>query len=141
MRNNIQPKQISLFDSIQNRDFLRKSWGGGRDIKGLSIHAFDNIICFENLLISWQEFLRGKRKRKDVEIFSINLMDNLLSLQRDLLEKTYCHGTYLEFKINDPKPRIIHKASVRDRLLHHAIYRILYPYFDKNLFMILIPVA
>ncbi|MBI1961088.1 MAG: group II intron reverse transcriptase domain-containing protein, partial [Parcubacteria group bacterium] len=25
----------------------------------------------------------------------------------------------------------IHKASVRDRLLHHAIYRILYPFFDR----------
>lgn len=36
------------------------------------------------------------------------------------------------FKINDPKPRIIHKASVRDRLLHHAVHRELYPFFDKK---------
>ncbi|MFZ2201787.1 MAG: reverse transcriptase/maturase family protein, partial [Microgenomates group bacterium] len=28
--------------------------------------------------------------------------------------------------------RSIHKALVRDRLLHHAIHRILYPYFDKK---------
>ena len=46
--------------------------------------------------------------------------------------KTYVHSKYEAFKINDPKPRDIHKASVRDRLLHHAIYRILYPYFDKK---------
>lgn len=31
-----------------------------------------------------------------------------------------------------PKPRNIHKASVRDRLIHHAIYRILYPFFDRT---------
>ncbi|MEN9413606.1 MAG: hypothetical protein RLZZ342_693, partial [Candidatus Parcubacteria bacterium] len=36
------------------------------------------------------------------------------------------------FRISDPKPRDIHKASVRDRLLHHAIHHILYPFFDKT---------
>ena len=84
------------------------------------------------MLISWQEFLRGKRKRKDVAEFSLYFMDNILALYKDLLEKTYQHGLYQAFKINDPKPRDIHKANVRDRLVHHAIYRILYPYFDKK---------
>ena len=64
--------------------------------------------------------------------FSIALSDNIISLHRELLSKTYQHGLYESFKINDPKPRDIHKASVRDRLLHHAIYRVLYPYFDPK---------
>jgi len=34
--------------------------------------------------------------------------------------------------IVDPKRRLIHKASVRDRVLHHALYRMLYPYFDRT---------
>lgn len=34
--------------------------------------------------------------------------------------------------ISDPKPRCIHKASVRDRLLNHALYRKLYPFFDRT---------
>ncbi len=42
------------------------------------------------------------------------------------------HGGYSAFRISDPKPRDIHKARVRDRLVHHAIYRILYPYFDRK---------
>lgn len=58
-------------------------------------------------------------------------MDNILSLHDDLRRGTYNHGEYKAFKISDPKPRSIHKASVRDRLLHHAIYRILYPFFDR----------
>jgi len=49
----------------------------------------------------------------------------------ELSNKTYKHGEYAAFHIFDPKPRHIHKASVRDRLLHHAIYRVLYPFFDK----------
>lgn len=86
----------------------------------------------ENLLSAWREFLRGKRKRKDVAIFSLNLTGNILTLHRELANKTYRHGPYYAFKINDPKPRDIHKAEVRDRLLHHAIYRILYPHFDRT---------
>ncbi len=58
-------------------------------------------------------------------------MDNIFSLYESLSNHTYKHGGYQAFKINDPKPRDIHKATVRDRLLHHAIYRILYPFFDR----------
>jgi len=82
-------------------------------------------------LEAWQEFIKGKSNRMDVQVFSFNLMDNILSLHYDLKSHTYKHGDYQEFKISDPKPRIIHKASVKDRLLHRAVYRILYPFFDK----------
>ena len=95
-------------------------------------HSFEDIISLENLLFAWQEFIRGKKKRRDVQAFSLNLMDNILQLRHDLKSLTYKHGGYQAFKINDPKPRDIHKASVRDRLLHHAIYRVLYPFFDKT---------
>lgn len=84
----------------------------------------------ENLLEAWREFLSGKKKRKDVAEFSLHLIDNIIFLNRELVDKSYRHGPYTAFKINDPKPRDIHKASVRDRLVHHAIYRVLYPYFD-----------
>lgn len=86
----------------------------------------------DNLLAAWLEFLPGKRKRKDVAEFSLYLMDNILALHQDLVDKTYRHGGYHAFRINDPKPRDIHKTSVRDRLVHHAIYRALYLYFDRK---------
>lgn len=59
-------------------------------------------------------------------------MDNIIKIHQSLADKTYKHGTYYAFKINDPKPRDIHKASIKDRIVHHAIYKILYPYFDKK---------
>lgn len=96
------------------------------------VHKFEDIISLENLLEAWKEFVNGKRNKKDVQEFSMHLMDNIFSLHSDLINHTYKHGGYQAFKINDPKPRDIHKASVRDRLLHHAIYRILYPFFDKT---------
>lgn len=93
---------------------------------------YRDIITTESLYRAWEKFLCGKRKRSDVLLFQSRLADNIFKLQKDLRNKTYCHGGYEEFKIADPKPRIIHKASVRDRLLHHLIHHELYPYFDKK---------
>ncbi|OGI33485.1 MAG: hypothetical protein A2420_04190 [Candidatus Moranbacteria bacterium RIFOXYC1_FULL_44_13] len=95
-------------------------------------NKFEDIVSVENLLSAWKEFERGKKSRRDVQEFSLRLMDNIFSLHRDLLNHTWKHGGYQAFKINDPKPRDIHKASVRDRLLHHAVYRILYPFSEKT---------
>jgi len=67
-----------------------------------------------------------------VATFQGRLMDNILKLYRDLKEKTYIHGPYQSFKISDPKPRNIHKAIIRDRLLHHLLYRETYQYFDRK---------
>jgi RNA-directed DNA polymerase len=92
---------------------------------------FNELISLENLLAAWQEFLCGKRKKPDVQEFGFNLTDNIIFLHHDLANGIYRHGGYHEFKISDPKSRIIHKASVRDRLLHHAIHRILYHHFDR----------
>ncbi len=92
--------------------------------------TYEEIISVENLLNAWQDFIRGKKMKADVQLFQLHLLHNILALHRDLKNFTYVHGGYKAFKINDPKPRDIHKASVRDRLLHHAIYRKLYPFFD-----------
>ncbi len=84
------------------------------------------------MLGAWREFRRGKRNKLDVLEFQSGLIYQVTKLHQELKDKTYRHGGYEHFRISDPKPRDIHKASVRDRLLHHALYRKLYPYFDKT---------
>jgi len=101
-------------------------------MKSIFTHNYNDIIKIDNLLLAWSEFIVGKNKKQDVKLFSLNLMDNIIRLHEDLASMSYEHGGYHEFFITDPKRRHIHKASVRDRLLHHAIYRILYPFFDKT---------
>jgi retron-type reverse transcriptase len=94
--------------------------------------TYNDIIKTENLLNAWKEFRNAKKNKIDVMEFEYSLMNNVLNLHNDLGNKAYQHGSYHAFKINDPKPRDIHKASVRDRVLHHAIYKILYPLYDKT---------
>ncbi len=105
--------------------------GGGRD-RCVFNHPYNNIISIQNLLLAWREFLKGKSKRKDVLVFQQKLMNNIISLHEDLKNKTYTHGGYTAFNISDPKPRNIHKAFVRDRVLHHLLYKELYPFFDTK---------
>lgn len=95
-------------------------------------HTFEDIISAESLLKSWQEFVRGKSGKRDVQEFGLRLIDNIIALHDDLAHYTYTHGKYKKFYVWDPKPRTIHKATVRDRVLHHAIYRMLYPFFDRT---------
>lgn len=94
-------------------------------------HTFEDIISLENLCAAWEEFVRGKRDKPDVQAFARDLTDNLSLLHEALAAKSYRHGGYERFAISDPKPRVIHKASVRDRLVHHAVHRVLYPFFDR----------
>lgn len=58
--------------------------------------------------------------------------DNLFQLHHELKSGTYQHSHYTAFNVCDPKLRRIHKACVRDRVLHQAVFRILYPIFDKS---------
>jgi len=95
-------------------------------------HNFSEIVSVDNLLLAWEEFVRGKRGRRDVQEFQLYLMDNIFALRDELSAGMYKHGPYETFRIADPKVRIIHKAPVRDRLLHHAVYRVLYPFFDRT---------
>lgn len=96
------------------------------------IPEFEKIFSIQSLFRAWREFVVGKHKKSDVADFSACLIDNIFILNRDIISGTYRHSGYTYFKINDQKPREIHKASVRDRIVHHALYRALYPYFDRK---------
>ena len=93
---------------------------------------YSNLISLENLFQAWSEFRKGKNKRIDVQTFERNLEDNLFELHNCLKNKTYYHGNYQSFYVNDPKQRHIHKAVVADRVVHHLLYTFLYSLFDKS---------
>lgn len=93
---------------------------------------YSQLISIESLFQAWDEFKKGKRKRKDVQEFERYLEDNLFELHNELRFKTYIHGDYQSFYVQDPKQRHIHKAQVIDRIIHHLLYKYLYEIFDKS---------
>ena len=90
------------------------------------------IISPQALFKAWNIFKSDKRKKPDVAQFELDLEHNIFSLYRDLKNGTYKHGPYYGFWIHDPKLRKIHKATVRDRVLHHALFAVLYDIFEPT---------
>jgi RNA-directed DNA polymerase len=95
-------------------------------------NIFEQIISPENLFSAWDVFKQDKRNRPDVLQFEWQLEENIFQLHRELVRKTYRHGPYAGFYITDPKQRHIHKATVQDRILHHAVFAVVNPIFEPT---------
>src|SRR6202158_1908161 len=95
-------------------------------------NLFESIASPESLFTAWDAFRVGKRGKLDVGRFERHLEENSFDLHRSLTAKTYRHGPYKSFYITDPKQRHIHKAAVRDRVLHHAVFSIINPIFERT---------
>ncbi|HXK32184.1 MAG: hypothetical protein A2Z68_02695 [Candidatus Nealsonbacteria bacterium RBG_13_38_11] len=95
-------------------------------------NIFEKIISLENLFSAWDKFKSDKQKKRDVQQFEWRLEENIFKLHRNLKYKRYKHGKYASFYIQDPKQRHIHKAAVRDRVLHHAVFTALNPIFEPT---------
>lgn len=92
----------------------------------------ENVITVENLFSAWEEFKKGKQNKSDVMRFERNLEDNLFQLHEELNTKTYRHQPYHQFHVHDPKFRVVNKATVRDRVVHHLVFRLLEPIFQPT---------
>jgi retron-type reverse transcriptase len=95
-------------------------------------NLWPRLISWENLLEAAHAAARGKRKRPDVALFLRDLEPNLCALQSELIDGAYQPGPYRTFWIRDPKPRQISAASFRDRVVHHAVTRVLEPVFERR---------
>jgi len=98
----------------------------------MSIDLFDGAVKAENLFFAWEQFRKGKGDKRDVQEFEYDLERNIFALSRDLTNMTYVHGPYYEFIIRDPKVRNVCKATVRDRIVHHAIFDVLTRAFEPT---------
>jgi retron-type reverse transcriptase len=92
---------------------------------------FEKIYDFDNLLSAFQKAKKGKRYKNEVLLYTSKLEENLINLQNHLIWQTFEPGKYNEFIIYEPKKRIISAPQFKDRVLHHAIYKVLNPIYEK----------
>jgi len=95
-------------------------------------NLYPQITEFENLYLSFKKAARGKRKKWDVAAFEYNLEANLFALQDELESGSYKPGSYFNFRIQDPKPRLISAAPFRDRVVHHALCNVIEPIWERR---------
>ena len=95
-------------------------------------NLWPQVIDLENLYQASRQAQKGKRFRDNVLAFNYNLESELFKLQQELQTKTYQPGNYRSFRIYDPKPRMISAAPYRDRVVHHALCKIIVPLIQRS---------
>lgn len=79
----------------------------------------------------YEAFLRAKKNktlREEVMAFEYDIEKNIIDLLTELRKGIYCIGKYRQFKVYEPKERIIKALPFRDRVVHQwYVYEFLIP--------------
>ncbi|MFH1326875.1 MAG: reverse transcriptase domain-containing protein [archaeon] len=95
-------------------------------------HLYEEIISLSNLFLAWRKARKDKTKKNYVIEFEKDLIKNILELQEELKNQRYFPKPLQTFILRDPKTRKISKSDFRDRIVHHALVRVIEPIFDKG---------
>jgi retron-type reverse transcriptase len=93
---------------------------------------YSKLCSYENLEAAFNKAKKRKSTKPYVIEFGKNLAENLMKLRNELAFHTYKPVMLKTFIICDPKTRKICKSAFRDRVVHHALVRLIEPIFDKT---------
>lgn len=88
-------------------------------------NLYTKIYDLDNLYLAYSKAKTGKSKSKGVIQFESDLDNNILRIQKELIEQKYITSEYNVFTIRDPKERTIYSLPFRDRVVQHAIMNII----------------
>ena len=95
-------------------------------------NLFEKVFSEENLYQAYLDARKGKRKKKACYRFTVNLGANLKALYDEIHAGTYHPQPYFEFTVHEPKERKIYAPAFRDIVVQHALYRYIYPIFNRT---------
>jgi len=93
---------------------------------------YDYLCSIGNLTLAWRKARKDKTLTIAVMEFEKDLIKNLLELHYELKNKTYKPRPLTTFILRDPKTRVISKSDFRDRVVHHALVRVISPFLEKK---------
>lgn len=96
------------------------------------IRAWREVVDTLNVWRAWRDYARGKRRRPAVAAFALHAPSRVLQLARELANGTWRPGPYRTLRITDPKRRLVAAAPVRDRVVHHALHRVVAPRLNRR---------
>jgi hypothetical protein len=95
-------------------------------------NLYARIISLKNLIHAWKNARKGKTKKDYVKNFEEDLAYNLKVLYDELKSQTYSPKSMQSFILRDPKTRKISKSDFRDRIVHHALVKVIEFIFEKT---------
>ena len=87
---------------------------------------YERIYDTKNLEESYKRTQSGNRKyRKEAIYFAMSKERKLRDLKKELKDKTYRPGSYIEFYVFEPKKRLVHAPHIRDKIVQFSIHTVL----------------
>lgn len=93
---------------------------------------YEEIISFENLFLAANEAKRNKTLKLPIMRYFANLEENLINTHNHLVWHSYQPKPHRKFFVYEPKKRLISAPPFDDRVVHHAIHRVIEPLIDKR---------
>lgn len=93
---------------------------------------FDQIIQFENLMDAANDAAKGKRFKAPIMRYMANVEEHVINTQNHLVWGSYLPSPHRRFLVYEPKIRTISAPPFHDRVVHHAIHRVIEPVIDKR---------
>ena len=93
---------------------------------------YSELTSFENIFLAYKKARKHKSTRNYVIEFEKDLLNNILKLKHELETCTYTPEPLKTFILRDPKTRKISKSEFRDRIVHHALFNVLEPIYEKR---------
>lgn len=82
---------------------------------------FERVIDFQNMYKAYRKSKSGKGFKKSSARFGLMALDGINTLIGQLKDKTYQVSEYNEFKVYEPKERIIQTTSFKDKVVQHSL--------------------
>ena len=82
---------------------------------------FEKVMDFQNMYRAFRKSKRGKGYKKSAARFDLAALDGVNTLIAQLRDKTYRVSGYSEFKVYEPKERIIQTSSFKDKVIQHSL--------------------
>ena len=82
---------------------------------------FEKVTDFKNMYKAYRRAKCGKGYKKSSAQFGIMALDGINKLIEQLKNKTYRISDYQEFKVYEPKERIIKTTSFKDKVVQHSL--------------------
>lgn len=82
---------------------------------------FEKVIDFKNMYSAFRRAKRGKGYKKSSARFDASALDGVHALIHQLKTREYRVSPYSEFKVYEPKERIIQTTSFKDKVVQHSL--------------------
>ncbi len=95
---------------------------------------YDDILSIDKIMDVYRNIYSNTRHKEKLVRFELAFSCNVVSVLKQLEDRTYSHSNYSVFLINVPKYRIIMSENMKDKIVNHLISKyILIPTLSPKL--------